>query len=311
MRNRIAAIVAVLLAATVLTPVAAGAVGGGGNGSSERTSGVVERSITFENDGTVVGTLSMPTRTRHAVPMVLILHGFTGTRDELPIIGTDEFTFARTARLFGEAGIATLRIDFRGSGESDGTFDQTTFTSQISDALAALDVIDRMRKVDDDRIGVLGLSQGGLVASAVAAVDDRVDSVVLWSPVANPVDTYKGILGADAVLDGLGQPTTHIVLPWGAEIDLQQSFFEDLYTVDPIAEISHYDGPLQVVVGLRDTLVTPQPYYGKTYTSNHTGSNELIELDGDHVFDVLSGDGPGVIDEAIAHGISWFDTTMP
>jgi hypothetical protein len=290
----------VIVVAAIAVPAAAGGAA---------PPGVVERVVTFENEGgTVVGTLAMPTHVRGRVPAVLVLHGFTGNRDELPIVGTDEFMYTRTARVLGEAGIASLRIDFRGSGESDGTFDETTFTGQISDALAAVDYLDRHRRVDD--IGVLGLSQGGLVGSATAAADHRVSSLVLWSPVASPVDTYKTVLGADTVLAGLTQETTHIVLPWGAEIDLDRPFFEELYEVDPVAEIAGYDGPLQVVVGTRDTIVTPQPQYGQVYLNYHEGDEELVVVDGDHVFDVLAGNGPVVLDEALAESVDWLESTL-
>jgi hypothetical protein len=144
-----------------------------------------------------------------------------------------------------------------------------------------------------------------------AASDRRVQAVALWSPVANPPDTYKLILGADKVASGLVDETTHVVLPWGAEIDLDRPFFEDLYNVDPIAAITGYGGPLQVVVGTRDTTVTPQPQYGRIYTTYHDGMEELVVLDGDHVLDVLSGNGPGVLDQAIAEGLDWFKVLRP
>lgn len=272
---------------------------------------IVVRDISFENEGgTVVGTLTIPAGRRHRVPTVLLLHGFTGTRSELPILGTDDFMFVRAARVFAEAGIASLAIDFRGSGDSDGTFDETTFSGQISDALAAMDYLDRRQFVDDRRIGMLGFSQGGLVAAAVAAEDRRVRSLAMWSPVANSVDTYKTLLGEDNVLAGLEQETTHIVLPFGTEIDLNRPFFEDLYNVDPIAEISHYRGPLQVVVGLRDTLVTPQPYYGELYLTYHEGREELVTVDADHIFDVLTDAGPEVLDVVLKENLDFFQSTL-
>jgi len=270
---------------------------------------IIERTVSIRNDGgRIAGTLTMPGRVRGSIPGVLLFHGFTGTRDELPVLGTDDTMYTRTARALAEAGIASLRIDFRGSGESTGTFNETTFSGQISDARAALDYLDRLRKVDD-RLAVIGLSQGGLVAASIAD-DPRLDSVVLWSPVANPVDTYKTILGAETVLGGLTAESTHIVLPWGAEIDLDRPFFEDVFAVDPVAEITAYEGPLQVIVGSRDTLVTPQPYYGQVYLNYHDGDEELVVVDGDHVFDVLSGNGPAVMDEVIGESLDWLAATL-
>lgn len=308
-RRRLVFVIIALLALALIAPAASGQLPVAGDAHLPYP--VAERVVTFQNEGgTVVGTVAAPVGVRAPMPAVLLLHGFTGTRDELPVIGTDDFMFTRTARVFAEHGIVTLRIDFRGSGESSGTFDETTFTGQISDAFAAMDFLDRMARVDDDRIGVLGFSQGGLVAAHVAAGDDRVESLAFWSPVANAPDTYKGIFGADLVAEGLVEDITHIVLPWGAEIDLQRAFFEDLYEYDPIAAIADYDGPMQVVVGERDTLVAPQPYYGRLYLNYHDGAEELVVVDGDHVFDVLTDAGPAVLDIVIAENLDWFQATL-
>lgn len=52
--------------------------------------------------------------------------------------------------------------------------------------------------------------------------------------------------------------------------------------------------------------MAPQPYYGRLYMTYHDGDEELVVLDADHVLDVLSGNGPGVVDEAITEGLDWF-----
>jgi fermentation-respiration switch protein FrsA (DUF1100 family) len=285
------------------------------NASVAVTADMAGELITFENDGgTVIGTYLAPAEADGPVPAVLLLHGFTGARDEGPVMQEDgsftDYMYSRTADVLAQNGIASLRIDFRGSGASvdEMTFEETTFSGQVSDALAAVEWLDADEAIGS--IGVLGLSQGGLVGAITAEADERVDSLVLWSPVANPVDTYKTVLGADAVLMGLDQPATEATLPWGAVITLNQPFFEELYTTDPVAAISRYAGPLQVVVGERDDVVTPQPQYGGTYLSQHEGEEELVVLDGDHAFDVFSGNGAPALDEAIAESVDWFVETL-
>lgn len=276
---------------------------------------ITEEVVTFENEGgTVYGTFVMPANAHGKTPTVLMLHGFTGDRNEGPVLQPD-FTFtdtmySRTSNVLAENGIASLRIDFRGSGESldQFGFEGTTFSSQISDAYAAVEWLTDQRHVGD--IGVLGLSQGGLVAAITAESHHRVSSLVLWSPVANPVDTYKTVLGADAVAAGLTQPSTDATLPWGAVVTLNQPFYLELYTTDPVAAISHYDGPMQVVVGSLDDIVTPQPYFGETYMTYHEGYEELVVLDADHVFDVFTGNGAPALDDAIAESTAWFQETL-
>ena len=267
---------------------------------------VSESDVSIENEGQmIVGTLAMPVG-EGPFPVVLLLHGFTGSRHELPVLGTEDTMFSRSARWLGERGHASLRIDFRGSGESDGAWEDTTFSGQISDAIAAIDYLGGLEGIDGDQISVLGLSQGGLVAAATAGRDARVSKLVLWSAVSSPPMSYGLLLGFDTLLTGAaaGDEVTTIMLPWGVETSLRGPFFEDIFLVDPAAEIAGYGGPMMVIVGARDTTVTPQPQAGQVFLNYHVGAEELVVLDGDHVFDVLS-ERPEIIDEALTWSLAW------
>ena len=270
---------------------------------------VSESDISFSSQGqTVVGTLAMPDGEGPA-PVVLLLHGFTGTRQELPVVGTEDTMFSRAARWLGERGVASLRIDFRGSGDSEGAWEDTTFSGQIADAGAALDYLETLEGIDSGRASILGLSQGGLVGAAAAARDARVSNLVLWSAVSNPVMSYGILLGYDNLLAGAaaGDELMTIELPWGAETSLRGPFFEDIFLVDPVAEIASYAGPLLVVNGARDTTVTPQPHAGQVFLDYHEGAEALVLLDGDHIFDVLAG-VTEAIDEALAYSLAWLQS---
>ncbi|CAN5586244.1 alpha/beta fold hydrolase [soil metagenome] len=272
-----------------------------------------ERVVNFQSQGQkVMGTLTLPEGSDTPYPFVLLLHGFTDTRD-IAITGPQDGMFTRTAHTLAEYGIASLRIDFRGSGESEGKWEDTTFTSQIADAIAALDYLTTLPEVDQQRLGLIGISQGGLIAAETAARDHRVQTVVLWSPLANPPDTFKLILGDENVAAGLQSEgkSVHSKLPWGAETDLKTPFFADLYNFDPIAAISRVKQPLLVVVGLQDTIVTPQPHYGQLYLNYHEGRELLVTVNGDHIFDVMANHGPALFDDVIAWSLAWLQETLP
>ena len=71
-----------------------------------------EETVTIDTAlGPVIGTLETPAG--EPAPVVLLFHGFTGNRDELPVATTEEGVFARTARLLAEQGIASLRAHER------------------------------------------------------------------------------------------------------------------------------------------------------------------------------------------------------
>lgn len=256
-----------------------------------------ETKISFNVDGQkVIGTLSTIDNNSKA-PVIVMFHGFGGTRDEMAIKDTKDGVFSRSARLFAESGYASLRIDFRGSGESEGKWADTTFSGQIKDGIAAVDWLKTSDKVDGSKISILGWSQGGLVAAHVARARPDVKSVTLWAPVVTPLYTYGGLLGADNVAKGLSSPPdTEITakLPWGVDTTLKAAFFKEMPTTSTIAAIAHYPGPLQVIVGSKDTTVTPQPASGQVLLDYHDGEERLDAFDTDHVFSAFT--GPQVID---------------
>jgi pimeloyl-ACP methyl ester carboxylesterase len=238
-----------------------------------------------------------------------MFHGFTGQRNEMDIVGGTETMYGRTARIFAEQGYASLRIDFIGSGESDGKWENTTVSGQINDALAAIEYVKTLDRVDADRIALLGLSQGGMVAACTAGRSDDVDAVILWSAVSVPQFIYSNLLGQDNVVEALksDNPEELIVgtLPWGATTTLKANFYQDLFLLSPSAEITSYEGPLQVTVGLMDTIVYPQPYAGQIFLQYHEGSEELVIMDdADHMLNIFTGDS-SVLDRAISNALDF------
>ena len=98
------------------------------------------------------------------IPLVVMYHGFCDDKDEI------NFVFVELSQRLEEAGIASARFDFAGSGSSDGKFEDMTISGEVNDALAILDWARSLTWVDEDRIGVHGLSMGGAVSSMVAGL---------------------------------------------------------------------------------------------------------------------------------------------
>jgi hypothetical protein len=261
-----------------------------------------EGTVTIDTPlGPVIGTLETPAG--DPAPVVLLLHGFTGSRDELPVANTEEGVFSRTARLLAEQGIASLRIDFRGSGESPGAFADTTFEGQVADGLAALAWLEANPAVDGQRLAVLGWSQGGLVATAVAGRSDTPDALVLWAAVANPEESFGGIVGADTLAQGLaaGDTALPVTLPWGAVVELKRAFFEGVTTFDPPTELASYAGPLFIAHGTKDTTVLPTAV--DAFLAAHEGEEASWIADMDHVFNAFT--GPDTLDQMVGETIAF------
>ncbi|HEY3814107.1 MAG TPA: alpha/beta fold hydrolase [Caulobacteraceae bacterium] len=115
--------------------------------------------VTFKDgDVTLSGTIVMP-RTPGRHPAVVMTHG-SGPETRW---GTSRYVADRFAR----AGVAALIYDKRGSGQSSGDWKTASYEDLARDALAAVDALAHRPGVDPKRIGVLGHSEGGIVAPIV------------------------------------------------------------------------------------------------------------------------------------------------
>ncbi len=139
----------------------------------------IQRDVRFDNFAAhnhLAGTLSVPNG-KGPFPAVVLISG-TGhnTRDE-DVWGHKVFLVLADA--LNRDGIAVLRYDKRGVGGSSGDYDAATTADFNSDAQAAVNWLRTQSEIDATRIGMLGHSEGGIIASAVAAADRTVAFVVM------------------------------------------------------------------------------------------------------------------------------------
>jgi len=250
----------------------------------------VESRQSFTSKGqSLVGTLLHPAG--DPKPVVLLLHGFTSSGDGLATNHVRKGIFAHVAHRLADAGYASFRVDFRGSGESvaDLSFADTTFEGQVADGLAAVNYLQALASVDADQVSIVGISQGGLIGAAVAARSESVQKLALWNAVAYPRSTYARLLGADALDRGAAADPNQPIeatTPWGKTITLNGAFYHQVHSFDPLAEVAAFSGSLLVVQGEKDDVVDPGS--AVAYMNAHAGTNELIMMDMDHLFNVSS-----------------------
>ncbi len=155
--------------------------------------------VTFQSEGQrISGILHLP-ETRNP-SCVIASHGLRSSKDSEKYIALGE-------RMSGE-GMAMLRFDFRGIGESEGSEEDNTISKKLSDLNAGVDFM-RSYPGLGNRIGLIGSSLGGFLSLIKASEDKEIRPVVIW---ATPLH-----------LDDLGskkQEEDHSLPP--------EAFFEDL-----------------------------------------------------------------------------------
>jgi pimeloyl-ACP methyl ester carboxylesterase len=139
----------------------------------------VQESVTFPggaDDVTLDGTLTLPPGAGPHPAVVLVSGSGAQDRDET-IAGTSMKPFALLADALTRAGVAVLRYDDRGVGRSTGDFASAITEDFTEDALAAIAFLEARPDINPDQVGVLGHSEGGMVAAQLGA-QNAVDFII-------------------------------------------------------------------------------------------------------------------------------------
>lgn len=151
---------------------------------------------------TLAGTLTLPEGPGPHPAAILISGSGPQDRDET-IMGHKPFLVL--ADHLTRRGIAVLRYDDRGFGQSSGDFAAATSVDFSDDAEGALDFLKGRPEIDGQRIGYLGHSEGGIVAPMVAARRSEVAFLVLLAGTAVPGADVMLAQG-EAIMKAMGAP---------------------------------------------------------------------------------------------------------
>jgi uncharacterized protein len=127
--------------------------------------------VSFQNEGQrVSGILHLPEEENP--PCVIASHGLLSSKDSEKYIALGE--------RFAKEGIAMLRFDFRGIGESEGSLEDDTVSRRVTDLRSAVNFIRTDPRLGE-RIGLVGSSLGGFVSLIMASMEKEMKAVVIWA----------------------------------------------------------------------------------------------------------------------------------
>ncbi len=271
MKNRLKFLIVAFVLISLLSVV--------GSSFAQDAASAEESVVTLDNG--VVATLAMP-QSDTPVPAVLMLHGFASSRDEVGNM------YKNLAAELADRGIASLRIDFRGWGESAGNMADTTVSGQVEDAAAAYTYLSGLDGIDAARIGVLGFSLGGSITVYSAGENPSwYKSMALWSTFGDLHDTFLDELGQDNFDTAAAAGSVTIDLGFRT-VTLNDTFFTSLNDYDYKTEFANYRGAVLVVAGSADGSAAYLDWY-RDHAMGDLKASFLVE-GADHIYDVLTDD---------------------
>lgn len=210
--------------------------------------------VTIDGDhGKLQGVIHKPQfKQGERVPMVVLCHGFMGRKESDLLI--------KIADQLQAAGIASIRFDFNGHGESEGRFQDMTVLNEIVDAKKVVEYVSALPYVGN--VAIAGHSQGGVVAAMTAGElgAAKIKSVVLLAPAAVLRDDAIRGNTMGATYDPFN-PGEYVELFRGLKLGAE--YIRTAFSM-PIYETSaKYKGPALIIHGTGDRVV---PYtYGERF----------------------------------------------
>ncbi len=211
------------------------------------------------------------------VPLVIICHGFSGNCRSLFMNELSECILAQ--------GMATLRFDFNGHGNSDGEFKDMTVLNEIDDLKDVIAWAQKQSWVRD--ISLVGHSQGGVVVSMVGGElgDSLIKAEVLLAAAAVLRDDALRGNTMGALYDPWNFKDDYIELPHSPEAGallLGKNYVETAIHLPIYETAANYNGPTLIVQGTHDQIV---PYtYVERYKEKIANSELKLIPDENHVF---------------------------
>ena len=187
------------------------------------------------------GVLELPEGPPRGI--ALFAHCFTCTKQSKAAVAV--------SRALAEEGLATLRFDFTGLGDSEGEFATAGFASDVEDLRAAAD---HLLARFDRRLILVGHSLGG--AAVLAAADDiGMDRIAAIATIAAPSDVPHVLERIKGDLKSVRETGQGRVSIGGRPFELSRTFLQRVEAADLLAEVGRLRVPLMFLHSPTDAIV--------------------------------------------------------
>ena len=226
-------------------------------------------------------------------PMVILMHGIFSSKNIVPI--------PALAKALAKEGIASICFDFGGHWKSEGKMQYMTVGKEIEDALAMWEYAKSLPYVS--KIGLLGHSQGGVVASMTAGIlasrGESPAALVLVAPGSVVQDACRNGKFFGAEFNPADPP--EYVKCFGI-MKLGREYILTTQELDIYGTAKAYTGPVRLIHGSKDTIVPMS--CSEKFVETYTQDAELIVVEGENHMITKK------LKTVVTHAVSFFTTKL-
>jgi len=190
----------------------------------------------------LVGTLTIPKDVNQPLPGVVLITGSSPqNRDFSPHPSVPYRLFRQIADALSRRGIVVLRMDDRGCGCSGGgPLESATTAERADDIRAGISYVKDREEINGSRIGLIGLSEGGIIAPMIAVTDSSIIAIVLMAGTATKGDVIFDFQ------DGTG---------WRGSVESLSEWHQFFIAYDPLPTAEMVRCPVLILHGDHDKHV--------------------------------------------------------
>jgi len=207
-------------------------------------------------------------------PLVILMHGIFSSKNFTPM--------PKIAKQLAKAGIASIRFDFGGHWSSEGEMQLMTIEKEIADALAMWDYACSLPYVN--KIGLLGHSQGGVVASMTAgriASQGYTAKPLYGLALLAPASVLKNACRNGRLFDAKFNPADPPeYVRCFKMMKLGREYLLSTQQLDIYGTAGAYRGPVRIIHGGNDRLVPM--WCSEDFVKTYGEAAELIVVEGEN-----------------------------
>lgn len=226
-----------------------------------------EMNVSTQAGHMLAGTLTIPKDVDQPLPGVVLITGSSPqNRDHSPHPSVPYRLFRQIADALSRRGIAVLRMDDRGCGCSGGGPVKSATTAERADDIrAGIYYLKDRKEINGNRIGLIGLSEGGIIAPMIAITDSSIIAIVLMAGSATTGDVILDFQ------DGMG---------WRGSVESLSEWHQFFIEYDPLPTAEMVRCPVLILHGDQDKHV-PVEHANILAEAIRMGGNQDVTV---HIF---------------------------